>query len=399
MYSDISNTPVSAIVDSRVNGVLITLSTVKQKGLLGQIDLLHKVTINQANAGQKFDTFGILKGGISYQMMSVHGRALTITLPCHVAPVGSDLIGSNEQGPLIKGIDGIVNLELSRPDSRRATCMQMPDGEVVGLPANAQGMTVFPEIGQESQWAVLSHPMEISELCEFLMSRERQRQQREGSAAAATAMMQAEQERLACQARQLRLASTAHTGALDFGWSVQPQSQYGVQPGGTYSSVQMPHGVAQSAMVAHNRLQSASSPCFDYNWNSRREESVGVEDSEIPIQMLAARGGVHGATGGIPVERVHDKLHRDAASNFRTFGPKSDGGARVIVDGKDVGGKLTKADFVNKHDCSACRMTKTTAPWVRQKAAGFTADGNTQMVLERTIICEEYYARQSGVCA
>ena len=43
----------------------------------------------------------------------------------------------------------------------------MPDGEVVGLPANAQGMTVLPEIGQESQWAVPSHPMEILELCEL----------------------------------------------------------------------------------------------------------------------------------------------------------------------------------------------------------------------------------------
>ena len=71
----------------------------------------------------------------------------------------------------------------------------------------------------------------------------------------------------------------------------------------------------------------------------------------------------------------------------------------MIVDGKDAGGKLTKADFVHKYDCSACRMTKTTAPWVRQKAAGYTADGNAQMVLKRTIICEECYARQSGVCA
>ena len=159
----------------------------------------------------------------------------------------------------------------------------------------------------------------------------------------------------------------------------------------------MPHSMAQSAMVAHNQLQSA--PSFDYRWNSQREESVGVEDSEIPIQMLAAHGGVHRSTCGILVDRVHDILHYDAASNFRTFGPKSGGGARVIVDGKDVGGKLTKADFVHKQDCSACRMTKTTVPWVRQKAAGYTADGNAQMVLERTIICEECYARQSGVCA
>ena len=52
-----------------------------------------------------------------------------------------------------------------------------------------------------------------------------------------------------------------------------------------------------------------------------------------------------GQTGGLPVERVHDILHRDAATNFRTFGPKSGGGAKVMVDGKDVGGRLTKADF------------------------------------------------------
>jgi hypothetical protein len=118
VYGDISNTPVSAIVDSGANGVLITPATAKRKGLLDQIDSSHKVSINQANADQKFETFSILKGGVPYQMKSVHGRTLTITLPCHVAPVGSDLIGSNEQGPLIKGIGGIVYLKLSRPDGR-----------------------------------------------------------------------------------------------------------------------------------------------------------------------------------------------------------------------------------------------------------------------------------------
>ena len=131
-----------------------------------------------------------------------------------------------------------------------------------------------------------------------------------------------------------------------------------------HASVQMPSTMAQSAVVAHNRLQSASSPCFDYNWNSQREESVGVEDSEIPIQTWAA--------------------HR---------------GTKVMVGGKEVGGKLTKANFAVKTDCSVCHMIKTTVPWVRQKATGYTADGNAQMVLERTIICEECYARQSGVCA
>jgi hypothetical protein len=157
--------------------------------------------------------------------------------------------------------------------------------------------------------------------------------------------------------------------------------------------------MAQSAIFAHNLLQSARLACFDCSWNKPREESVGIEDSEVPIQMLAAHRGVHGATGGLPVERVHVILHRDAATNFRTFGPKSGGGARVRVDGKDVGAGLTKADFVHRHDCAACRMTKMTAPWVRQKAAGLTADGSAQMVLEQTIICEECYACQSGVHA
>ena len=70
-----------------------------------------------------------------------------------------------------------------------------------------------------------------------------------------------------------------------------------------------------------------------------------------------------------------------------------------MVNSKDVRAGLTKGDFVHRHDCAACCMTKMTAPWVRQRVAGLTADGSAQMVLERTIICEECYARQSGVCA
>jgi hypothetical protein len=319
--------------------------------------------------------------------------------------VGSDLIGANEQGPLIKGIGGIAYFEVTRPDGQQATGMQMPDGEVVGLPANAQGMTVLPEIGQESEWAVQLNPMPIPELCEFLMSSERIRLKREAmpSLTAATspaAVLRAEQERLACQAQQLGLASTSPGGALDFGWSVQAPSQYGAQAGGTYSSLQMPQSMAQcnvqSAMIAHGaypQMHSAGLPYFDGGWNSRREESVGVEDSEVPIRMLAT----HGAAGGLPVERVHDILHRDATTNFCTFGPKSGGGAKVMVDGKDVGSKLTKSDFICRHDCAACRMTKMTAPWVRQKAAGLTADGSAaQILLERVIICEDCYACQAG---
>ena len=69
----------------------------------------------------------------------------------------------------------------------------------------------------------------------------------------------------------------------------------------------------------------------------------------------------------------------------------------MTVDGKNVGSKLTKSDFVCRHDCAACRMTKMTAPWVRQKAAGLTADGSAaQILLERFSICEDCYACHAG---
>ena len=116
---------------------------------------------------------------------------------------------------------------------------------------------------------------------------------------------------------------------------------------------------------------------FNGGWNSCREESVGVEGSEVPIRMLAT----HRANGGLPVECVHDILHCDAVTNFCTFGPKSGGGVTVTVDGKNVGSKLTKSDFVCRHDCVVCCMTKMTALWVRQKAAGLTADGSAAQIL------------------
>ena len=159
--------------------------------------------------------------------------------------------------------------------------MQMPDSEVVGLLANAQGMTVLPEIGMEDQWAVQLNPMLIPELCEFLMSREHMQLKHEvmASLTAATSMavmLQAEQEQLACQAQQLGLAMTSLAGALDFSWSVQLLSQYGVQTGGTYSSIQMPQSMAQcnvqSAMITHStylQMQSAGLPHFDCGWNSQ----------------------------------------------------------------------------------------------------------------------------------
>ena len=71
-----------------------------------------------------------------------------------------------------------------------------------------------------------------------------------------------------------------------------------------------------------------------------------------------------------------------------------------MVDGRNVGSKLTKSDFVCRHDCAACCMTKMTAPWVRQKAAGLTADGSAaQILLERVIICEDCYVCQTGALA
>ena len=124
--------------------------------------------------------------------------------------------------------------------------------------------------------------------------------------------------------------------------------------------------VARSTVMTHNWLQS---PGFDCNWNSLPEGSVSVEDSEVPVQALAT----HGGTEVVALDR-----------------PK------VMVNGKEVGSKLTKADFAVKADCSVCRMVKTAALWVRQKDSGCTADGSSQIVLERTIICKECYER---VCA
>ena len=56
--------------------------------------------------------------------------------------------------------------------------MIMPDGEILPLPADSSGLTMFPEIGQEKHWAKASYPLEIEELCELLMSRERVRRLR-----------------------------------------------------------------------------------------------------------------------------------------------------------------------------------------------------------------------------
>jgi hypothetical protein len=137
------------------------------------------VTLSQAEREKKMETYGVIQGGVLYEMMSKHGRLITITLPCHMAAVHNDLIGANEQGPMLKGIGGVMYFEYTRPDGRRGSCMQMPDGEIVPLPADDRGLTVLPEIGQEKHWSMESYPMDIEELCELLMSRERIRRMRE----------------------------------------------------------------------------------------------------------------------------------------------------------------------------------------------------------------------------
>ena len=56
--------------------------------------------------------------------------------------------------------------------------MQMPDGEIIPLPADDRGLTLFPEIGQERHWSIMSYPLDAEELCELIMSRERIRRMR-----------------------------------------------------------------------------------------------------------------------------------------------------------------------------------------------------------------------------
>ena len=54
----------------------------------------------------------------------------------------------------------------------------MPDGEIVPLPADDRGLTMLPEIGQENHRSTELYPLDIEELCELLMSRERIRRLR-----------------------------------------------------------------------------------------------------------------------------------------------------------------------------------------------------------------------------
>ena len=96
-----------------------------------------------------------------------------------MAPVSNDLVGANEQGPILQGIKGVMYLEYTRPDGRRGSCFIMPDGEIVPLPADERGLTIFPERGQEQHIATESHPLDIEELCELLMSKARIRRMRE----------------------------------------------------------------------------------------------------------------------------------------------------------------------------------------------------------------------------
>ncbi len=139
--------------------MLISEETAERKGLLDKVDKTTKVTRRQAEKAKKMETYGVVQGGVSYKMMSKHGRLVTVTWPCQMVPVKRDLTGANEQGPILQGIKGIMYLEYTRPDGRRGTCMIMPDGEIVPLPADSSGLTMFPEIGQEKHWAKVSSPL------------------------------------------------------------------------------------------------------------------------------------------------------------------------------------------------------------------------------------------------
>ena len=176
--AEVEITSGGAVVDGGANGVLISEATAERKGLLDRVDRTTAVTLGQADKSRKMKTYGVVQGGVSYQMMSLHGRLVTVTLPCHMARVQRDLVGGNEQGPILQGIKGVIYMELTRPDGRRGTCMIMPDGEILPLPADSRGLTMFPEIGQEKHWSKASYPLEIAELCDLLMSRERLRRLR-----------------------------------------------------------------------------------------------------------------------------------------------------------------------------------------------------------------------------
>ena len=101
----------SAVIDGGANGVLISPQTAERKGLLDKVDRTTKVALSQAEKAKKMETYGVVQGGVSYKMMSKHGRLVTITLPCHMGPVHNDLIGANEQGPILQGIKGVMTLE------------------------------------------------------------------------------------------------------------------------------------------------------------------------------------------------------------------------------------------------------------------------------------------------
>ena len=91
----------------------------ERKGLLKKVDRTKRVSLDQAEKEKKMETYGVVQGGVTYQMLSKHGCLVTITLPCHMAPVNNDLIGANEQGPILQGIKGVMYLEYTRPDGLR----------------------------------------------------------------------------------------------------------------------------------------------------------------------------------------------------------------------------------------------------------------------------------------
>ena len=101
----------STLIDSGANGVVLSVAAAKRKKLRSLIDRSHRVTMELAEKEQKIESLGAVKGGVSFEMRALHGRTVTISLPCHVADVRDSIIGSNEQGPLLDGVGDVMYME------------------------------------------------------------------------------------------------------------------------------------------------------------------------------------------------------------------------------------------------------------------------------------------------
>ena len=79
-----------AVIDGGANGVVISPQTAERKGLLEKVDRTTKVALSQAEKEKKMETYGVVRGGVTYKTHSKHGRLVTITLPCHMGRVYSN---------------------------------------------------------------------------------------------------------------------------------------------------------------------------------------------------------------------------------------------------------------------------------------------------------------------